>query len=101
MQVPCYARDPQDPSAVNPPRFAVAGTYATLPDRYVFCVHVWGSFPVGGLIIALLFLRVGRDEIDNAIEKMAFKVAKAARDEEQQRKADARGSKGGASWWPW
>ena len=62
MQVPCYARDPQDPSAVNPPRFAVAGKYATLPDRYVFCVHVvdmaervYGD----GLIIALLFLRVG------------------------------------------
>ena len=33
LQVPCFARDPQDPTAANPPRFAVAGTYASMPDR--------------------------------------------------------------------
>ena len=59
-----FIRNTQDPSAVNPPRFAVAGVYTTRP---------------------------GREEINAAMERAEYLTAMTERDAEEQKRGGGSG----------
>jgi hypothetical protein len=67
MKVPVFAKDPKDPTVFNPPEFTLAARFEQQPKR---------------------------DEIDSAMARIAFKVAKQDRDLERSGAAGGRPSMG-------